>query len=598
MSIFSKVKIGQAATDYSKFDLSSDHLTTTDFGQINVVNCCDMIIGDKVKYSFNNFTRCAPMVFPTYGKIGQRVISAFVPYHLVADDADSFISGLKAYNGSVPVGRFFHMSDLLAQFCQDIYSNKGAHYLQFVLTESDEAKKIMDIFYADGAQGNIPRNYFIVHTKKTSDPDTFSYGVFKLNHRGKYFYKLLRSLGYDLPQLIQNHSSNKFTSSLDGVVLNAYPLLCYLKVFADLIIPNAFYQTSKVCRFLNQIKTRHTVDSGGFIPLGDFNAIFDEICKCYYDSDYFTSAWQSINSPLSTVSTSQDSIYDQASGIEVDNSINSPRVLDSESLSARQLSFLQSFDRFVRRNNLIGFKEFNAIYSRFGIKPSEMKSQYVYVLDVRNIDMAVGDVTATSDNDDTVLGAYAGKGILQGGSSFDFECKDYGMFIQLAYVYVKPIYNQGIRKHCLRKDCFDFYQPEFDGVGPAPISVLELDSINVEGNQVFGFTERYNDYRFKLSDVTGDFALDPDMMPWHTAREFNHNTVHKAQLPHILQYSFDARGNNEYDRIFSTQNLYNPYDHFYQVWNFKMDVFRKMKNINQSLNLGSGDILLDRNGSV
>ena len=592
MSIYSSVKVGQAASDYSKFDLSNNVMSTLDFAQIIPINSIECNIGDKFNYNFNSFTRVAPMVFPTFGNIGMRSIIAFVPYYTVSDDADTFLSGITHFGGSPASGRFFYQADLDTLFWGSIYqpnidASTSSPYLR--RCTSDENAAINEII---SSGKDLPRRFF---SWKGSGGD---YGYFTFTWQGKYLYKILRSLGYDISQYLDFKNINN-PSGNSILVLNAFPLLCYFKMYADLILPTSYYQTSPLLSLLHGIKSKSSdyVNSAGFIANSKLHNVLSILTKVFYDSDYFTTAWQSPNSPLSSALPSVTQFNDTNNRVDLDaDEISNKLTINGGTLSQTQLSFLRSFDNFVRRNNLVGYREFNAIYARYGIKPSEMKSNYCQLLDIRDLDLRVGDVTSTSQSADTVLGSYAGKGFINGGSSINFGCKDFGMIVHMIKLYVKPVYFQGIRKCCLRKDAFDFYQPEFDGVGPQPISQVELHSSHKD--TVFGYTERYNEYRFALDNIIGDFAIDENMYPWHTGRVLDYKSAPVAQSDGFLRYGLDSNGNSEFDRVFSTQNLDNPFDHFFQVWHFDVSALRKMKNTNQALNLGFGNIRLDRNGSV
>lgn len=603
MSIFSSVKIGDASQDYSKIDLSSNHYTTTDFGVLSVLNCADMIIGDKCKYGYKNFTRVAPMVFPTLGNFGYRTISAFVPYYLISDDADSYISGLKNFGSERAVGRFLTAEFLPTLFFGPINVAGGNTISDYsTRISADEAANLGLPTKFNNGEYVSPLYYRISSIKNNSDDYR------KLNYKGKILLKLLNSLGYQLPQDINfsNASASNYFGTLYTSKLNAYPLLCFLKLYSDILIPTSYYQTSPILDYLQKVKCKDStiVNSYGDLVFNPLIEIINRGFPVFYDSDYFTSAWQTPNSPLAgnatTTTSGVSSRYGAVHSTENDN-ITTLDVTGSGSqtaaLGATQLNFLRAFDSFVRRNNLVGFREFNAVYSRFGIKPSEYKSNYCHIIDIRNLDLNVGDVTATSSSEGEVLGSYAGKGFINGGNGFEFKCDDYGFFIQIGYLYVKPTYFQGVRKHCLRTNYLDFYQPEFDGVGPDPISQSEINYQSSSPGGVFGFTERYNDYRFQLDNITGDFVFDEQMSPWHTGRYFD-STPYQAQAVSMISYVNDSNGNNPYDRIFATQNVDNPFDHFYQVWHFDFSVLRKIKNINEALNLGKGDITLDKNGAV
>lgn len=599
MKNFSSVHIGKATKDYNKFDLSHDHLTTTDFGQLSVNCVVDNVIGDKVTIDVNQFTRVAPMTFPTYGEVGQRLVSCFVPYYLIADDADSYISGLQVHAGKTVKARLIDQQ-VLNSIIWGKYMWASLNHSYLKVSRS-------------GTIDDIDGTNFVYISYANNDYSQPRYTVYEPTARGRYLIKLLTQLGYQVDRVLdanRNNNNGNDHSINAHLELNAYPLLCLLKAYADLLLPNTYYQTSSLLTYLEKVKIGDDstiLDTKGRLLHFPLIEVLENFATVFYDADYFTTAWQSPNSPLSSIQTSNVSL-DASPNVKLHSNSNNNYVeLESHQISntvtkpaltAFQLNFLQSFDKFVRRNNLVGYREYNAIYARFGLKPSEMKSQYCQVIDIRNMNLSVGDVTSTAGSETDMLGSYAGKGFINGGTKITYEAKDYGMFIMFSHLFVKPIYFQGTRKHCLRNNYLDFYQPEFDGIGPQPISKVELDMSS--GNSVFGFTERYNDYRFMQSHVTGDFVEDPLMWPWHTGRYFGFRNLPVAQSDNMLMYVPDENGNFEYDRIFAvtSDDETHQHDHFYQVWHFNINAMRPMLNINQAVNLGVGNIQLDRNGAV
>lgn len=622
MSIFSKVKIGQSASNYSKFDLSHDHLTTLDFSQLCAPFMLECNIGDKISVDLNTFSRVAPMVFPTYGDVGLRSLFAFVPYYTLAEDADSYLSGLKMYQGNPSTGRFIYAYNLVHMYLGNSAQYHSNGFASIVDPQNGWVRAVTrqeydSLLQQDFSKYDLPRDTFMIRSyegSKASPGSELEPVFYKMTAKGKYFYKILKQLGYDIPQIYvfyKDSPTNIAGSFTWGLYpLNMYPLLAYLKVYTDLLMPNSYYQTSKLVKFLYEVrmKSYHTnmpsiVSSSGYIDEQSLSEAIENFTKVFYDTDYFTSAWQYPNQAIDSANVSQVPrevnryLGSNTRGQEATKFGNELLLNNTDaSLSQTQLKFLRAFDTFVRKNNLVGYRDYNAIYARYGLKTAEMRSHYAQLIDIRNINLNVGDVTATAQSADTLLGSYAGKGFINGNNSINFEAKDFGILIQVCYLYVKPMYFQGLRSSALRNDFTEFYQPEFDGVGSTPISQLELN-VNCE-DKVFGFTERYNDYRFKLSNITGDFAIDEDMHPWHVGRFIDYRTPPTSQTNNFLTYGVDKFGNCEYDRVFSTQNVGTAYDHFYMVFNYKVNALRKMKSISMAQDLGQGDIVLDRNGSV
>lgn len=93
MKGFDVLKVKSAVKNHNKFDLSRTHLTTMDFGQIIPLFNEETVPGDKFSIKGDYFSRLAPLAKPTYGKFSFKTVAAFVPYYMVAEDADAWLAG-------------------------------------------------------------------------------------------------------------------------------------------------------------------------------------------------------------------------------------------------------------------------------------------------------------------------------------------------------------------------------------------------------------------------------------------------------------------------------------------------------------------------
>lgn len=85
-------------------------------------------------------------------------------------------------------------------------------------------------------------------------------------------------------------------------------------------------------------------------------------------------------------------------------------------------------------------------------------------------------------------------------------------------------YQQGINKMWLRSTVYDFYWPTFAHLGEQAIELRELYAQGSEAdNTVFGYQERYAEYRYKPSQITGKFrssVVDGSLDKWHLSQFF------------------------------------------------------------------------------
>lgn len=85
-------------------------------------------------------------------------------------------------------------------------------------------------------------------------------------------------------------------------------------------------------------------------------------------------------------------------------------------------------------------------------------------------------------------------------------------------------YQQGINKMWLRSTVYDFYWPTFAHLGEQAIELREIYAQGTEADTtVFGYQERYAEYRYKPSQITGKFrssVTGGNLDVWHLSQFF------------------------------------------------------------------------------
>lgn len=86
-------------------------------------------------------------------------------------------------------------------------------------------------------------------------------------------------------------------------------------------------------------------------------------------------------------------------------------------------------------------------------------------------------------------------------------------------------YQQGINKMWLRSTVYDFYWPTFAHLGEQAIELREIYAQGSEADTtVFGYQERYAEYRYKPSQITGKFrssVTSGNLDVWHLSQFFS-----------------------------------------------------------------------------
>jgi len=116
---------------------------------------------------------------------------------------------------------------------------------------------------------------------------------------------------------------------------------------------------------------------------------------------------------------------------------------------------------------------------------------------------------------------------------FTYSATEHGHIIGLVNVRADLTYQQGLERYWSRQTRFDFYYPALAHLGEQAVLNKEIYlQGTTEDDEVFGYIPRWDEYRFKQSQITGLFrsSADASLDVWHLAQDF-------ATLP-VLNQAF------------------------------------------------------------
>ena len=181
------------------------------------------------------------------------------------------------------------------------------------------------------------------------------------------------------------------------------------------------------------------------------------------------------------------------------------------------------------------FEEHRAMYgSRYveylrylGIKASDARLQRPEYLGGGRQTIQFSEVLQTAEGSNPV-GTLRGHGIASMRSNrYRRFIEEHGYILSFLLVRPKSIYMQGIPRTWLRRVKEDFWQKELEHIGQQEVYTQELYAA-AEKDKVFGYQNRYDDYRQHWSSVSGEFR---DILNyWHMAREFANEPVLNADF--------------------------------------------------------------------
>ncbi len=169
------------------------------------------------------------------------------------------------------------------------------------------------------------------------------------------------------------------------------------------------------------------------------------------------------------------------------------------------------------------------VRAHFGVISPDARLQRPEYLGGGSTSVTINPIAQTSGSNasgtSTPLANLAGVGTaLAKGHGFTQSFTEHGVIIGLVSVRADLTYQQGLDRMWSRSTRYDFYFPAFAMLGEQPVYNKE---IYVRGdsndNQVFGYQERWAEYRYKPSKITSLMRSTSagTIDAWHLAQKFN-----------------------------------------------------------------------------
>lgn len=201
--------------------------------------------------------------------------------------------------------------------------------------------------------------------------------------------------------------------------------------------------------------------------------------------------------------------------------------LDSSSIfTINSLRTAFQMQKFYERLARGGSRYTEVLRSFFGVVSPDARLQRPEFLGSFTKMVNVNPIAQTSATDDTSpqgnLSAYGVTAAKFHGFTKSFV--EHGYIIGFVCARADLTYQQGINKMWLRSTVYDFYWPTFAHLGEQAIELRELYAQGTEADTtVFGYQERYAEYRYKPSQITGKFrssVVNGSLDKWHLSQFF------------------------------------------------------------------------------
>ena len=200
---------------------------------------------------------------------------------------------------------------------------------------------------------------------------------------------------------------------------------------------------------------------------------------------------------------------------------------DATSATINQLREAFQIQGLLERDARAGTRYTEIVQGHFGVTSPDARLQRPEYLGGGKDRINVNPIPQTSSTDTTTpqgnLSAYATTGF--SGHRFTKSFTEHSVIIGLACVYADLTYQQGLARHWSRQTRYDFYWPALAHLGEQAILNQEIYAQGTSDDaNTFGYQERYAEYRYKPSQITGKFrstVSSGSLDNWHLAQDFS-----------------------------------------------------------------------------
>ncbi|WNK13714.1 MAG: major capsid protein [Microvirus sp.] len=192
----------------------------------------------------------------------------------------------------------------------------------------------------------------------------------------------------------------------------------------------------------------------------------------------------------------------------------------------------QSFQiqKLLERDARGGTRYTEIVRSHFGVTSPDARLQRPEYLGGGSTPIVFKEVEQTSGTSasgtTTPLGTLSAQAKLMAHKiGFTQSFTEHGMIIGLASIRADLTYQQGMRKMWSRSTRYDFYFPAFAALGEQAIynrEIYQKGDSDANDALVFGYQERWAEYRYKPAMITGKFrsTAAATLDAWHLAQKF------------------------------------------------------------------------------
>lgn len=448
-------KVRMKAPTKNKFDLSHERKQTLNMGKLVPMYLQEVLPGDRFRNSSEIFMRVAPMLAPIFHRVDVWCHFFFVPNRLVWDEWEDFITGGRL-GTSQPV--WPHM----------LYSKAGATG-QNKLTIGSLA------------------DYMGLPTSSDLAIDDQPFSAIPFRAALKVYNEYYRD---------QNLQDEIPMSTASGEITDVN------EISRLLTLRDRAWEKDYFTSALPWAQRGPEV----LIPMeGDATLSYKDVSDWITDSDSSSSNMEVQSGVIGTINPMQT---DGPGRVENLDEVT----FQNATVTINDLRRSNALQVWLEKNARGGARYTEQLRSHFSVISSDARLQRPEYLGGGKQRVQVSEVLSTYETEpsEAPLGTMAGHGIAVGSTNrFSRFFEEHGYIIGFMSVLPRTGYQDQLDRHWSRMDKLDYAWPEFAHIGEQEIRRKEVyyneNFAAGTGDQVFGYTPRYSEYKFGKSTTHGEF---------------------------------------------------------------------------------------------
>lgn len=515
-----------AAPKRGRFRLGNMHTTTLDFGRLQVAKIMECVPNDVVNLDMSAFCQAAPNPSPINGKMSLSLHVFFVPTRVICSEWNNYILGLS--NPVLPYMTVQQIQTSVASPSHD-YNDSFRHMTAFGLpTAYIQGGSLGMTSYRVSA---LPFRAFnrvwwdwYRDKQRISDANIGTYVFDSMGAVSSSEALLLCSPKYRC--FSKDYITTAYDEPSEGGTVSAAPV--------SYTGPSADVSSYRYANLDNHV-SKNDHNSNGSYDYG----VYGPVSRVSGGSQIvFSNGGNS-----SSLSETPQIVQSRNSG---SSSVRTTPVTSDNSIftSIPELRSAAAYQRYLERLNVAGKSIISRLKALFNADDTPERLDMSEYLGGTSQDFTFNTTTATcSGNNQTVdidnfnaygpfgsenkYGSMLGQKVSNGVCDLKFgnvtyHAKEHGYLLIVSSILPVVANYQGIDRMFLRGvatgSCsrFDFFTPDMENVGFQPVLMSEVVTPSAlsgtipaiyDGLSIFGWQQRYMDYKYSHDQISSDFCL-------------------------------------------------------------------------------------------